>query len=54
VQRSGMNTPRFVRYHFLQLGIGDALSYVQSGSRKQRITPVEEVLRLFPELRPAA
>jgi hypothetical protein len=52
--RSGMNTSRFVRYHLLHLGIGDTLSYVQSGSRKQRIAPVEEVLRLFPELRPAS
>lgn len=52
-QRGGMTTRQFVRYHLMQLNIGDDLTEVRH--EKNRVRPlasVDEVLALHPELKP--
>ena len=50
VQRGGLTTRQFVRYHLVQLQLGAELTHVQRGGRNRGIAPVEEVLALRPEL----
>ena len=43
-----------MRYHLLRLQLGDDLTHITTGKDTQRlIAPVDEVLALRPELRPA-
>ncbi|MGD1996132.1 MAG: IS110 family transposase [Anaerolineae bacterium] len=52
--RQGMTSRQFVRYGLLQLDLGHDLDCLITGrSTKRAIAPAEEVLALFPELRPA-
>jgi len=50
--RGDLTTRQFIRYQLLRLGLGDDLTHIENGSRRQPIAPVEEVLRLKPELAP--
>lgn len=51
VQRGGLTTRQFVRYHLLQLQLGTDLTHVHRGGRDRGIAPAAEVLALRPELR---
>ena len=52
-QRQGMTRPQFARYYLMRLGIGDDLKRVAlNPDYPYRLSSVEDVLRLKPELRP--
>jgi transposase len=49
-QHHGLSRRQFVRYHLMQLGLGNDLTHIQRGGTKRPLAPVEEVLQLRPEL----
>lgn len=51
LQRGGLTARQFVRYHLMQLKIGEGLTHVQRAGHRP-IASVEEVLAVRPELRP--
>ena len=52
-QRGGLTSRQFIRYHLMRLQLGDDLTHIRYGNMPRRIAPVEEVLALNPERRPA-
>ncbi len=50
-QRNGLTTRQFVRYHLMQLKLGDDLTHFPYGSRARPLASVDEVLALHPELK---
>jgi len=49
-----LTTPQFVRYHLMQLKVGNELTQVQRGKDHVRtLATVDEVLALCPELQSA-
>lgn len=52
-QRGGLTSRQFIRYHLMRLQLGDDLTHIRYGNMPRRIAPVEEVLALDPERRPA-
>jgi len=53
LQRGGLTTPQFVRYHLMQLKLGEELTTIGRAHTKS-IASIEEILALKPELRPAS
>ena len=53
-QHGGLTRRQFVRYHLMQLGLGNDLTHIQRGGTKRPLAPVEEVRQLRPDLRDAA
>ena len=53
-QRGGLTSRQFIRYHLMRLQLGDNLTHIRYGNMPRRIAPVEEVLALNPERRPAS
>jgi transposase len=52
-QRQGMTVPQFARYYLMRLGIGNELKRVASNPKfPYKLASVEEILALWPELRP--
>ena len=52
-QRQGMTGPQFARYYLMRLGIGNDLKRVALNPKSpHKLASVEEVLALWPELRP--
>ena len=52
-QRQGMTGPQFARYYLMRLGIGNELKRVALNPKfPYKLASVEEVLALWPELRP--
>jgi transposase len=52
-QRQGMTVPQFARYYLMRLGIGNELKRVALNPKfPYKLASVEEVLALWPELRP--
>ena len=51
-QHHGLSRRQFVRYHLMQLGLGNDLTHIQRGGTKRPLAPVAEVLALHPELCP--
>ena len=49
----GLSSRQFIRYHLLKLDLGHDLTHVVRGKVRRLIAPTEEVLALYPELRPA-
>jgi len=52
-QPGGLTRRQFVRYHLMQLGLGNDLTHIVRGGTKRPLAPVAEVLQLRPELRGA-
>jgi len=50
-QHQGLSRRQFVRYHLLQLGLGNDLTHIQRGGTKRPLAPLAEVLALRPELK---
>lgn len=50
-ERGGLTVPQFVRYHLMQLQLGDELTHLQHAQNRP-IPSVEELLKLHPELPP--
>jgi transposase len=50
-ERGGLTVPQFVRYHLMQLQLGDELTHLQRAQNRP-IPSVEELLKLHPELPP--
>lgn len=53
-QHGGLTRRQFVRYHLMQLGLGNDLTHIQRGGTKRPLASVEEVRQLRPDLRDAA
>jgi transposase len=53
-QHSGLSRRQFVRYHLMQLGLGNDLTHIQRGGTKRPLAPVDEVRQLRPDRRDAA
>jgi len=53
-QREGMTSRQFIRYHLMQLKLGDDLTHFPYGGRARPLASVDEVLALRPELKSAA
>jgi transposase len=52
-QRQGMTRPQFARYYLMRLGIGNELKRVALNPQfPYKLASVEEILALWPELRP--
>ena len=52
-QRQGMTRPQFARYYLMRLGIGNELKRVAlNPENPYKLASMEEVLSLWPELRP--
>jgi hypothetical protein len=49
-QHGGLTRRQFVRYQLLRLDLGNDLTHIQRGGTKRPLAPVEEVLKLRPEL----
>jgi hypothetical protein len=49
-QHQGLSRRQFVRFHLMQLGLGNDLTHIQRGGTKRPLAPVAEVLTLRPEL----
>lgn len=52
-QRAGLTPRQFIRYHLMRLRLGDDLTEVVRGRTKRQVAPLEELLALRPDLRPA-
>jgi transposase len=50
-QRGGLTSRQFIRYGLLHLQLGDDLRRFTYGGQPRAISPPEEILALFPELR---
>jgi transposase len=50
-QREGMPSRQFIRYHLMQLKLGDDLTHFPYGGRARPLASVDEVLALHPELK---
>ncbi|MCX6026219.1 MAG: hypothetical protein NTY23_08190 [Chloroflexi bacterium] len=48
--RGGLTTRQFVRYHSMQLKMGDDLKGVRQGRKTRPLASSEEILALRPEL----
>jgi transposase len=53
-QHGGLTRRQFVRFHLMQLGLGNDLTHIQRGGTKRPLAPVAEVLLLRPELQVTA
>lgn len=53
-QHGGLTPRQFVRYHLMQLGLGNDLTHIQRGGTKRPLASVEKVRQLRPDLRAAA
>jgi transposase len=53
-QHGGLTRRQFVRYHLMQLGLGNDLTHIQRGGTKRPLASVEEMRQLRPNLRDAA
>jgi transposase len=53
-QHNGLSRRQFVRYHLMQLGLGNDLTHIQRGGTKRPLAPVDEVRQLRPDRRDAA
>jgi hypothetical protein len=52
-QRQGVTRPQFARYYLMRLGIGSELKRVSLDPEfPYKLAPLDEVLDLYPELRP--
>ena len=49
--RGGLTTRQFVRYHLMQLKMGDDLKGVRQGRKTRPLASPEEMLALRPELK---
>ena len=53
-QHGGLTRRQFVRYHLMQLGLGNDLTHIQRAGTKRPLASLEEVRQLRPDLRGVA